>query len=1117
MELPVSRSSASNTRFGRLLVSTAAVALLTAGAQPAFAQGQADRVDTPTQDPVITEQVSPVSTSSEAPAPSDDEIVVTGSRIARRDYEANSPIVTVNETLLEQSSTVAIESNLNKLPQFAPAQNQFVAGDIQPTSTNTPGTASIALRNIGANRTLVLLDGRRATPANALGIVDINSIPAGAVERVEIITGGASATYGADAVGGVTNFILKKNFQGLELDGQFGITERGDSREYRVSAFTGANFDDGRGNVILGVEHMDRGKAKRIDRDFFRDFWADPQTAGTEFFPDYPFYTIGGRGDNFPSPAAIAQVCPGATPPPSPFFGTFQVAPGTGTVWGGMGLFGGTSVGCAFKFPFEIDGLKHVISANGTIEQNWLEELASLPMDRWTAFGRAEYEFNDNLAFFSQAYFTRSHSSTSQQPAPAGNQWGASIPHGDNTVYTTAAGAPLTPAQAAAAGLVCANMAACTRSEVFPTPTELDILLDSRGLAPVGGPAGINSEFDWQLSQYLNFIGNRDATTDVFTYQFLGGFRGDIPGLDWTWEVYGSHGQTRTNGNLTGFGSLARYRAIVTAPNYGMNFVGRGNTQFGGFAGATATCTSGLNPFDNIPTSEDCVEAIHADIRTRQDTEQSVWEATLQGGLFELPGGEVRFALGADYRRNRFEFLNDTLTLQGASFLDQAIGLFPSGETKGTVRAQEVYGELLIPLLGDLPFVESLNLELGGRYSDYNTTGGSFTWKALGDWEVTDWFRFRGGYNKAERSPNVGELFQALQQVFAVAGRGDVCSINNQTPWGANPATNPNSAAAVAICTALMTPQGAANFYGNPANQGAGFAFVFQSSTGNPDLTPEVAKTWTVGAVLQSPLENPWFRRLRLSADYYNIRVDDAIAGQTADVAQQACFDVAFNPTFDPTAPACLRLTRDPNQGTISDIGSTFTNDGRFRTDGLDVQLDWNVNFEDAEVGLPGSINLNVLFNYLFNIKSATLPTNPLIDYAGTLGPVNGENGLNAGAYEWRTFSTLTYATGPGTLSFEWQHAPKTKSITAATNPDTAVEGSPAYDLFNLHATFAVTPSIIFRAGVDNLFDKAPPIIERNSAPPAGTLAGGAIGTGINGGIFDLLGRRFYAGIKATW
>src|SRR5690606_39224713 len=182
---------------------------------------------------------SPQEAAAEGETPN---IVVTGSRIARPDFNSNSPAVSVDEALLENSSTAALESNLNKLPQFLPAQTPTAGDAIQPPATNTPVAATISLRVIGANRNLVLLDVRRSAPSNASGVTDISTIPAAAIERVEIISGGASATYGADAVAGVTNFILKKNFQGLELDGQVGITQAGDGFEYQFSCIMGADF-----------------------------------------------------------------------------------------------------------------------------------------------------------------------------------------------------------------------------------------------------------------------------------------------------------------------------------------------------------------------------------------------------------------------------------------------------------------------------------------------------------------------------------------------------------------------------------------------------------------------------------------------------------------------------------------------------------------------------------------------------------------------------------------------------------------------------------------------------------------------------------------------------------
>src|SRR5690606_15890474 len=196
-------------------------------------------------------------------------IVVTGSRIVRRDYSATSPIVTVDSELLDQSSAVNIEANLNKLPQFAPALTQFDTQGLQANANVTIGVATVSLRQLGSNRNLVLVDGRRPTPINGSGVVDINTIPSAAVERVEVISGGASSTYGADAVGGVVNFILKKNFTGLNLDAQYSLNERGDGGQFRASALIGASLDGGRGNVMLGMEYYDRGSVKTLDRPWY--------------------------------------------------------------------------------------------------------------------------------------------------------------------------------------------------------------------------------------------------------------------------------------------------------------------------------------------------------------------------------------------------------------------------------------------------------------------------------------------------------------------------------------------------------------------------------------------------------------------------------------------------------------------------------------------------------------------------------------------------------------------------------------------------------------------------------------------------------------------------------
>ena len=216
-----------------------------------------------------------------AGSPSLEEIVVTGSRIVRRDYESNSPIVTVNAEDFETQTGLNVEAYLNQMPQYNPAASPVTTdGDVQITPVNSVGIASISLRGFGPNRSLVLVDGKRMVPINPLMVTDINGIPSALIERVETITGGASAVYGADAVGGVTNFILKDDFEGFDVDFQTGMTTEGDSEESRISAVLGTNFSDGRGNVTVGFETYKREQALEVDHEVYQEWNASPDTRG---------------------------------------------------------------------------------------------------------------------------------------------------------------------------------------------------------------------------------------------------------------------------------------------------------------------------------------------------------------------------------------------------------------------------------------------------------------------------------------------------------------------------------------------------------------------------------------------------------------------------------------------------------------------------------------------------------------------------------------------------------------------------------------------------------------------------------------------------------------------
>jgi len=1030
------------------------------------------------------------------PACESTRIVVTGSRIAG-DFESTSPMVTVSEGILEQSATSAIESNLNRLPQFVPAQTPTGGADIQPTATNTPGAATISLRGVGANRNLVLIDGRRGTPSNASGVVDISTIPSAAIERIEVISGGASATYGADAIAGVTNFILKKNFEGLELDGSASITQEGDNFEYSLSGIMGADFDDGRGNVSIAMSMNTREANYQRDRSWYRDLWADPNVGGTQFF--------------IPAPGVSFE--PGTVADYRTIFPNAPAAPGNVTVYfrpDGQAFTIGANpaptqpaqnFGNSFA-PLDDPRFKQTI--NGAVGANNTNLYLILPLTRYNMFMRGNYEITDNIGVFAQGLFSHVETYTRNEPSPAVNGWTVNI---DPTQID--------------AGLL---------------PPQLETLLASRTRPVVAGEAGyitpvagqpaptqprVSAANDTFRLQSL-LADDRETFTDVMTYNMTAGLEGTIPGTNFSWEAFVSHGISATQSRQTGINSLSRFQAVVGAPNFGQGFIQQGNAGSPNFlfGSSTATCTSGLN-FYNPPAggfSEDCLEAIRADLKNRSEVEQTIAEFNISGGLFELPAGEVGIAVGGSFRQLDYEFVNDTLTTQGRSFLDQAQGIYPSGNVYAGYDTHELYGELLIPLLSDIPGIQQLNLEVGGRMSDYNTTGTSYTYKILGDWEVTDWMRIRGGYNRAERAPNIGELFLAAQQTFGANSVGDVCSLANPNSFSANQVGdafaggNANGALVQQVCRIQMEATGnvdADDEYYAGVQSPAGAGNAFPTTVGNINLRPEKGSTWTAGVVLTSPFDNELLSRLRLSVDWFDIKIDDAIGEEAVGLVVQRCYDPALNPAFASgnaatiaASPNCLLSPRNAT-GALGNVQRTFVNGGEVHVQGIDAALNWGF-----DVG-PGAVSLGVNANYLIDFESRGTPSLPLVDYVGTTGTT--QNGLNAVSYEYRILGNLGYAVGPVFLGLQWEHKPAVEdALEAITGTATPTTGFPSYNLFHLNGTYALTDDVNLRFGVDNLLNEAPPLGGINTAanPSLGQLSGG----GFNSNQYDTNGRRFYFG-----
>jgi outer membrane receptor protein involved in Fe transport len=1176
---------------------------------------------------------------SEASAAQPEEIVVTGSRIVRRDLESNSPLITIDRQQLEDNAFVSVEEALNDLPQFMVGGVGMSAGAVTSLQAANgldggrgsgdmfnqsllpdnagmigivvPGAANVNLRGLGANRALTLIDGHRAMPTNASMTVDLNTIPSIAIAGVEVITGGASAVYGADALAGVTNIKFRDDFEGMTVRMRGGANQVNDGEEYQVGLLIGSSLGE-RAHALVGIEYTNREPSYWAERDHFREVMESPYSgSGDYLFAWEPFYSPGGAAGTFstlqrawhgngPTQAAVNQVfsdrvCPdpvtgaplncvatatgGVTsfPGPALFWGyhfnpdnTLFVRGSQATVNGVTTYFGPQSynrtaqgteqypdeIACTFTAtgvsayaPFA--GQPCNPSAGNRVDYGrWL----SSPREAYTMFARGTYDFENGMEAFTNFHFASSDAQTRREPAPYQGGFGAVIPFGGNEIYLPSLVQIPTAAQPAGAtlpeyrvggtkGTNCAPTGGCTMAQAFPVPAELRTLLASRpnvlipnaGTNPFRGLSNCNlytlatnpgapgvqtnpnggaqytttldpntglplakcgPSSGWLFSQQLGILGPRGTTNTGRLYQLSAGLRGDVGDSDWTWEVYTSYGDSETYTNYDGFSSMANYVKIISAPNYGRGFVETGPTS------KYLTCTSGLNPFDpNLVVSQDCIDAIQSNQVDRNLMKQRIYEGFVQGRVADTWAGEMRAAAGVSYRENDYQFVPDSLRERDYTN-DAAAGAFASGSIDERVTAEEVYGELLIPLVSDRRFAESIELELGARASSYSTGQDVSTYKFLTSWAPGERVRLRGGYNRAERAPNMSELFATPSgsAQFASAPT-DPCrtNANLSTTFGTayNVAANPNRAQLQALCSAQINAWGgnnATDFHADPNtfDLAGGAALI----VGNADLANERGDTWTLGAAFATSSGS-----ITGTVDWYRARVTDPIEVQQTSTIVNSCFNVnGLNPSYTlaDTRGFCELIERDPSTGAIVRVYNSFRNEGELEISGVDMSLRWS-----TDIGDRGMLMINSMMNYLIDQRQR-YGADLVDDYAGY-----------GGASKFRANTGVTYAWGMGhRVTLTWNYRDGTDTPTTfATAANTAGTQSPTlqrnlqitgYDstsLFNLSAGTSFGP-VDVSLNISNLFDKEP-------RPGGYDIRDPRNGFGSFSPFDDLVGRRY--------
>ena len=811
-----------------------------------------------------------------------DEIIVTGSRIAQADIITANPVFVLDSETIQASGTINITDVLTNYPALVGSSTASDNSGNRALVGNA-GLNRLNLRNLGPDRTLVLVDGRRhvaSLPGSAA--VDINVLPTDLIENVEILTGGASAIYGADGVSGVVNFKLKQDFHGITARVQSGISEQGDAGQRLAAVTVGHNFADGRGNVALAYEYGKESRLASEDRSYLSG-------SGAINFVRNPADGIGGV-DNPNLPDYV----------PLPNIRYVDSARG-GAIdldFDGFPDFNGDGTPYQYGMPIQPFNMQ---GGDGTLVSDFEGDL--LPeVRRHVVNALAHFDVSDKLTLYAEGKYANVRAVSYRQPTYDYNLL------------------------------------------IFGYNPYLPQNLQDMG---VPGVAVNRDNFD---------LGRRGEDVERETYRAVIGARGAIsPSLNY--DLSFVYGRTNiTNRYINNAYNDRFYAAIDVAdgPN-GPTCVANLDPTWTPFqpmasrggVGTTLSFTPGqcvpLNIFGEGKASQAALDFIRANTVDRSRVEQYVVSGAITGdfrNLFSLPGGELGFAIGGEYRKEKSRFTPDAIASQGLTFTNAL------SATQGQFDVKEVFAELSAPVLSDVPLAHELRLGAALRYSDYSTIGSTTTWKLDGSYAPVRDIKLRATYSQAVRAPNIGELFGGASESRLVIN--DPCATFNQGSGTATRAAN---------CATLLSAAGVTN----PAAFVGTGATISGEFVGNQDLSEEKARTWTAGLVVQPRFVSG----LSLSLDWYDIRLKNAINTVTAQQLAELCVDQAsIDNQF------CGNIERQTGTGVISGFTLQPQNVSNFKTAGLDLSInyalrpDWNY----------GGFNIRMTGNYLDKLSLIGTP-----------------------------------------------------------------------------------------------------------------------------------------------
>ncbi len=919
-----------------------------------------------------------------------DEIIVTGSHIKRDTFNYSTPISVISAVDIDAVGSTNLGDLLQTMPQTVSTFNNANTA----FSTTFSGLNLTDLRFLGTSRTLVLVNGRRfvsgAPPGGGYG-VDLNAIPTAMIERIEVLTGGASAIYGSDAIAGVINVVTRTDFEGIEVRGQIGGATEGDKNKEDINITMGGEFGRG-GFAVLSAGWSSEDALRSRDRSFSNTDLAAYDLDGDGFAETEEWL-----GSSFPPIGRL-------NPP-----GAGDQFLGDGTIWR-SGL-----ADRANSDRFNRADFRTIYS----------------PVDRRFAAANLSYPLSEAVTVFTELNFALVETNSEIEPFALDINDDVFISSRGGTGGMDVAGNLLMP----------------------------QLLIDNLLAAGVTNTAQLGTG-NW-VRRLLEF-GPRASDITRTTLRAVTGVEIDLPN-NMAFEAYYSYGKTDQDQENTGQINTERaFNAldVELAPD-----------------GVTVQCADAtarlqgcvpFNVFGEGTITPAAVAYLSAPGNLQSKVEQEIFHVGISGSTgLELPGGDLAFATGLEYREESGAEINPGFLQQGIS------GGNATAPTNGSFDVSEWYGEI------NAPVMSRLTLDAAVRIGDYSTVGDQTTWKAGFDLDLHETLRFRGTVSESVRAPNVADLFAGAGETFR--NIQDPCNgIDNRTTGDV--AENCRSQA---VIQNRIDATGSFTLTQAESQQTGGFI------GGNPNVKEETAEAFTLGLVWQPNfLEN-----FSAAVDFYDIRLDDAIAITSRNTVLQRCYNVATT-AFDATCGGLARRDQLVGAGALTGVDSSSSNENIFDTQGIDIELAYNF-----DVG-PGNLNAGLLWNQLLKWDEIGIVDGDLDDNKGEiLTPDARANGHLA--YSWDNFQVYWRVR-------YWSDA-KDSNTPELQNENGGVLGNPlapninevgSYVYNDLSVSWA-NSNYALSLGVNNLGDKQPPLLTQTSQY-------GSTGVNTAPEAYDTIGRQWY-------